>query len=142
MIKHKSIKLFWLIVIPFLIILKLVSITRADKDFISNATTKSDNSFHSQHLKVRPSEFDHQSFINERYTLNKTTIHDTVIRLENTSVLLSNTNVTGSKILSSGMMGYSVFITHCVFKRSIIVIDSASKVTIMYTHNLDQEFLV
>ncbi len=123
MMKYKPIILSLMILIQ----LPSDSITSNDNDFSFNTTITSKDSLHLQHLKV-------QSFINDLYTLNKTTIHNTVIRLENTSVSLYNVNVTGSKILADGAVDYSVLFDNCVFEDSEIVIDSASNVTILNSH--------
>ncbi len=114
-------------IISLLIILISVSITGTNEDFNSDTTLKRNDSFNLQHLNL-------QTFINDIYTLNRTAIHDTVIRLENTSVFLSNTIIIGSTILADGRMGYSVLFDNCVFDDSEIVIDSASNVTIVYSH--------
>ncbi len=133
MMKHK---LYWPFIMLLLIILRLVLITRADQEFDSNITASSNESFLWQYLVFGTSKpLDKSlSFINDRYTLNKTSIHDTVIRLENTSLFLSNGVVNGSKILVIGMKDYSVLIENSVFEDSEIVIDSASNVTIVQSH--------
>ena len=132
MAKHKPIILLFIILIR----IPSDSTTRTEKGVNFNTTAMSNDSFHSQHLKI-------QSFINEGYTLNNASIHNTVISLENISVFLSNAMVTGCKILANGTMNYSVFFNNCVFDDSEIVIDSASNVTIMYSHfimyNVKQE---
>ncbi len=126
MIKHKAFKPQGSIIVLLLIILKLVSITGTDFN-PNNTLGRGNDSVHLQHPKM-------QSFINERYTWNKTTIHDTVIRLENTSIFLSNTIIIGSKMHAVGMVDYFVIIENCTFKGSEIVIESASNVTIVYSH--------
>ncbi len=132
MLTHKPIILSLII----LILLPSDSNTRADRDFNFNTTVKINASLHLQHPKIH-------SFINESYTLNKTAIHDTIIRLQNTSVFISSAIVTGSKILTGGTKDYSVYIENSVFEGSEIVIDSASNVTLVYSHfimdNIGQE---
>ncbi len=127
--KHKPFKLYRFIINLCLIILKLVSITRAD----FNTIDKNNVSFHSQNLTVGTSKLE-ESFTDEVYILNKTTIQNTVIRLSNTSIFLFNVNVTGSKILAGGMRDYSVSIQNCVFDGSEILMESANNVAIMDSH--------
>ncbi len=122
MIQHKALKLPGLIVVLFLMILKLVSTTRVDLN--SNTSARNNDSFH-----LKP-----QFFINEQYTLNNTSIHDKIIRLENSSVFIANTFVTASKIYAVGMVDYSVIIKNCTFQGSEIVIDSATNISIQYSH--------
>ncbi len=108
---HKALELPGVIIVLFLIILRLVSITRADLN--SNTSARSNDSFH-----LKP-----QFFINEEYTLNNTLIHDTIIRLENSSVFIANTFVTASKIYAVGMVDYFVIIKNCTFESSEFVIE-------------------
>ncbi len=108
----KLIKIFWHTLILYLTLLKLLSITSADK---SNTTAMSNESSKSFDKNL--------SFFYDPYTLSKAAINDTVIRLENTSLLLTNAIVIGSKILASGKMDYSVLIENSVFENSEIVID-------------------
>ncbi len=135
MMNHKLVKLYWLFIILFLTLLKLLSITRADIDFHSNTTAISNESFLLDHLRVGTSNplDKNSSFGIDRYTFNMTTINDTIIRLENTSLFLANTIVIDSQILASGMRDYAVVIENSVFERSEIVIDSASNVTIVHS---------
>ncbi len=116
--------------------MKLLSITTADKEFNFNSTIMINESSLWEHFEVETSKplDKNLSFINDTYTLNKTSIHDTFIRLENSSMFLSNAVVIGSKILVGGMMDYSVLIENSVFEDSEIVINSASNVTIVYSH--------
>ncbi len=125
MINQRAFKIPRLIIILFLMILTLVSVARADLN--SNTSAKSNASFHLHNLK-------YQSFTNEQYTLNNTSIHDTIIRLENSSVFIANTFVTASKIYAVGMVDYSVIIKNCTFEGSEIVLDLARNVTIKSSH--------
>ncbi len=130
------VQLYWLFIIFYLTILKLLSLSGADEEFNSNTTAMSNESSPWEHIKSETSKplDKNVSLINDSFTLNKTTIHDTIIRLENTSLFLSHAIVSGSKIITSGKMDYSVLIEHCQFEKSEIVIDSASNVTIRYSH--------
>ncbi len=129
--KYKQIVLIWHFIILYLTFWKLLSITSADEEFNSN-NTAGNNEFS---LFGISKPFDKNLSIgNDKYTLNKTTIHDTIIRLENTSLFLSNAVVTGSKVLAIGMRDYSVIVKNSRFDNSEIVIDSASNVTIMHSH--------
>ncbi len=110
-----------------------MSITRGQEGFNSNTTTRRNDSVYLQYPTVATSKFDLQFFDYERYTLNNTSIKDTIITLKNTLVFLSNASVIGSRIMAEGMMEYSVFIENCIFDGSAIVIDSAINVTIMHS---------
>ncbi len=136
MMNNKRIKLHRLFIILFLTLLKLLSIATADREFSSNTAPTSNGSFLWEHLKVGTSKplDKNLSFINDGYILNKTTIHDRLIRLDSTSMLLSNASVVSSKILAGGKMDYSVYIENSVFENSEIVVDSASNVTIVNSH--------
>ncbi len=136
MMNHKLVKLYWMFIILFLTLLKLLSITRADIDFHSNTIAISNESFLWEHLRVGTSNplDKNLSFSNDRYTFNMTTINDTIIRLENTSLFLFNAVATDSQILASGMRDYAVVIENSVFENSEIAIDSASNVTIVQSH--------
>ncbi len=129
---YTLVKLYWPFIISFLMILKLLSITTADKEATANTKTISNEPFLKDHLKVGTSKplGKNLTFINNSYTLNKTSIHDAFIRLESTSLFLSNTVVIGSNILAGGKMDYSVLIENSVFENSEITMDSASNVTI------------
>ncbi len=107
----------------------------ADKEYNSSTTAASNESSLWEHLKGGTSKQLERNmfFINDSYTLNKTAIHDTVIRLENTSLFLSNAIVSDSRIFANGKMDYSVLIENSQFENGEIVIDSASNVTIMYS---------
>ncbi len=130
--KHKPIKHYWFIITLFLVILKLVSITSAEKDFNSNTTARRNDSFQDlQDPTVATSKLELLFLDYERYTLNNNTIKDTVIKFENTSIFLSNASVIGSRIMAEGKMEYSFVIENCIFEGSEIVIDSASNVTII-----------
>ncbi len=123
--------------ILYLAFLTLLCITSADKKFNSNKTAGNNESSLLEHLKGGISKpFDKNltvSFFNDRYTLNKTAINDTLIRIENTSLFLSNVIVTGCKIITGGKMDYSVIFEYSRFENSEIVIDSASNVTLVYS---------
>ncbi len=125
----------WFLIVFVMNILKLLSITTADEGLNSNKVATGNESSFWEHLKVRPSKpLENVSIINDSYTLNKAAIHDTVIRLESTSLFIWDTIFIGSKILASGKMDYSVFIENSVFEISEIIIDSASNVTIVHSH--------
>ena len=141
MVKLKFIKLFSHFITLYLTLLKLLSITSADKEVNSNRTVMSNESSHWEQVKDgTPKPFDKKlSFSDERYTLSNTTTNERVIRLENTSLLLSNVIIIGSEIMASGKMDYSVVFENSRFKNSEIVIDSASNVTIVYSHFIMEE---
>ncbi len=131
--KHK---LCWHLIILYLIFLQLLSIIKADGEFNSNITAASNESFLWEHLKVETSKplDKNLSFVNDSYTLKKTEIHDTFIRLESTSLFLSNAIVIGSRIFATGKKDYTVLIENSRFENSAIAIDSASNVTILHSH--------
>ncbi len=72
----------------------------------------------------------------ESYILENTTIQDTVLALQNTSVFIANTIIIDSKITTNANANtsYTIFIRNCTLVGSEVVIDSASNCTIESCH--------
>ncbi len=129
-------KLYWLSTVLVLIIWTLLLIAKADEEVNSNTIPQSNGSSTLQPPNNKTSKAFNRNlyFFNDSYILNKTAVYNAFIRLENTSLFLSNAIVIGSKMVAGGSGNYSVLIENSVFENSEIVIDSASNVTIINSH--------